>query len=117
MACNCGSKDRTPDDVAQHLLSMYANNMTAAKDAVGSGIFLIPDPERGILEERVVMVDNITYMETAKRGANCVAFKWIPYSLYSKDEIIQKRLSCSDHGCASGCPGLCYCSSNGVSCI
>jgi hypothetical protein len=48
----------------------------------GSGVFAIPDPHRdelGAFKKDIVL--GITYGSCTRRGAFCIAFKWVPHAL------------------------------------
>lgn len=111
--CNCG-KDQTPNEVFDHLKSLNATSLSAKESQVGVALFLVPDPESGILEEKVVSVDGISYQECIKRGSNCIAFKWIPSSFKAATEVHAARASSCGQWCGPDrkwCPGLCFCGS------
>jgi hypothetical protein len=72
MACQCG-KNQTNPEVLKHCESKGENPETS----IGFGLFLVPAPEFGILEWKTVVVEDMSYVECAKRGANCKAFQWI----------------------------------------
>lgn len=70
----CNQKDQTSKEDLTKLEQCMKDN----KEAKGIGVFLVPAPEQGILEYKVVIVEEeITYEECAKRGHNCAAFKWV----------------------------------------
>jgi hypothetical protein len=81
----------------------------------GTGLFLVPAPEKGILEYKVILVPNLNYHESVKRGSTCHAFKWIPDSLMTWEELSKKRdtMECRDHLCFprtdEDCPPFCMC--------
>lgn len=73
----------------------------------GTGLFVVPAPENGILECRVVRVKNISYQECVKRGVNCLAFQWVANSVMSFEKLAE--IQC-DHSCADRCDQLgCTC--------
>lgn len=75
--CGCSTKNQTTKKVLAHLeAEVESREMSAVK---GIGMFVLPAPENGILENKVVRVGDLDYVETQKRGHNCVAFKWLPY--------------------------------------
>ncbi|MBG6147057.1 hypothetical protein IWQ51_005212 [Labrenzia sp. EL_142] len=83
-------------------------------DIVGTGLFLVPDPAEGAIEQRVVVVPNLKYGESAIRGQNSDAFMWIAESVMSLDEINSKRaepLFCNGFWGAGGfgCDFPCFC--------
>ncbi|PKV50852.1 hypothetical protein ATE84_2919 [Aquimarina sp. MAR_2010_214] len=85
----------------------------------GIGLFLIPDPERGILEFKKVAVPNLTFEETIKRGIHCEACKFIPFGYemtFKEKTMIVKSVDdidlqpCNVFLC-SNCPSdRCFCS-------
>jgi hypothetical protein len=84
-------------------------------DLTGTGLFLIPDPEAGVFETKVVTVKDITYPETVKRGEACQAYQWIAAELLSYEQIQQQRPYCPETWCGNGrqgytCPPGCFCS-------
>lgn len=78
---------------------------------LGTGIFLIPAPDRGVLSFRKVLVSNLEYPETAKRAVGCPVFKWVPQHVAKYEDLTQ--LSCANISCISSddCLGIsCLCS-------
>jgi hypothetical protein len=73
---------------------------------LGVGLFLLPEPEKGILEFRKAIVEGITYKECILRGQYCLAFKWVSGALD------RNALFCRQD-CANGtCPDtFCICNS------
>lgn len=106
--CNC-SKDQTPQKVFEYLKKQDR----ADRGETGLGLFLVPDPESGILENRVVYVEELTYVEVAKRGQNCVAFMWIPKGFMDAQEVRnQRERNCRHYWCGPNrdwCPIGCFC--------
>lgn len=101
--CNClqlgnsnlsqkSNKNQTPVQSLEILLKAQK------ADVKGTGLFLVPDPEAGILEVKVVVVKDLTYQETSKRGITCQAYKWIAEKYLSYEQILQQL---------NGCPGYC----------
>jgi hypothetical protein len=86
MSCSC-THNQTDKDSYEVLAK--------AASSIGHGLFLVPDPEKGVLEYRSVTVAKLTYGECVKRGSNCVAFKWIAYQIYSAENIESARAKCS----------------------
>jgi hypothetical protein len=83
-----------------------------AKDAaqLGTGLFVVPAPENGVPEWKIVRVPNLTYRECVKRGANCGAFQWVANSVKTYDELIKVM-------CTHSCPGSGYtCDQIGCTC-
>ena len=70
--CNC-NKDQTPKE-SKEVLAKSRNGYLRER---GTGIFLIPAPELGVLAYRAVNVQNLTYFECVRRGHHCLAFKWV----------------------------------------
>lgn len=117
--CSCGKKNQTPKDVFTHF-----TQKTIQKDSLGTGLFLVPAPQIGILEVEVVIVQDLTYSECMKRGNMCVAYKWIPTTIMGHDDIVKNRQSessqCSIYYCeeASDCPSTyCICYEEYSSCL
>lgn len=90
MACNC-AKNQTDE---KHL-----KGIKDFTKAMGTGLFLVPAPEIGIMENRVVLVEGLSYSECVKRGAGCQAFKWVPNSKMKYKELVEKRKECKGIGC------------------
>lgn len=95
-ACGC-RKDQTEDESIKSL-----NKSKNAKSELGTGIFLVPAPEKGILEKKAVLVQGLTYLECSKRGENCIAFKWIADKVMTFKNIQKRRLLCGDYCGSSG---------------
>lgn len=114
--CNCNKSDKnqTTKDVFDFL------DKNGNQSSIGIGLFLIPAPEMGILEYKIVAVDGLSYIETAKRGQMCEAFQFVPtgISVYTNGDrtssvTIQriddlKNVKCAEH-CAGGCGTGCVC--------
>jgi hypothetical protein len=71
-SCGCKKNQTHPE-----VLAAAGRNGVDALSIPGFGVFVIPAPEKGILEYKVVVVEDLTYLECVKRGANCPAFKWV----------------------------------------
>lgn len=124
--CGCAKgKNQTPEAVFQ---SLIAAKVDFRDDSVlGIGIFVVPAPERGILEYRTVTADRISYEECLKRGANCDGFQWLPLNVTIKHKNKSfsvrslahyekiKPLYCND-SCRGGCPMGCTCFGNDIYC-
>jgi hypothetical protein len=123
----CGSqhpKNQTPHVVWQTLKKVGHD---PKKDKIkGVGIFIVPDPEAGILEYRSIFVDGLEYTECKKRGNNCVAFQWIPlgyrfetkskvYELHTLKDVQNIVPNCGDP-CGSSCEMGCVCFDDNGSC-
>lgn len=109
--CNC-NKDQTPKEVFEYLQNLNAMSSESEEGQVGLALFLVPDPEAGVLEEKVVFVDGISYRECIKRGNNCIAFKWIPSGYMEASKVHEARASDCRQWCGPDrdwCPGLCFC--------
>jgi hypothetical protein len=74
----------------------------------GTGVFVVPAPDKGILEVRKILVEGIGYRESLKRAEGCVAFKWVPSHVRSNEQLSAD--SC-DGFCLSmsDCNGACAC--------
>lgn len=103
----CCSKNQTPDEALKMLQGKELNSVK------GTGIFLIPDPEKGVLEWRRVNVAGLTYQDAIKRGENCKALKWVPEALASFAEIQKNQPACKGFNCKSPCPYACICKDDG----
>lgn len=123
MSCNC-DKNQTPDQVFDALKASKTAYRSAA--VTGIGIFVVPAPEKGILEWKVVEVSGLSYEECMKRGANCESFQWLPLGLTvqasgksvtinSVVDLAPLRDLCDD-SCRGGCPMGCVCFNNDVRC-
>jgi hypothetical protein len=79
----------------------------------GHALFLVPAPEEGIMEYRVVLVPNLSYRETVKRGSHCTAFKWVANQIATADQLKEYRLQsrCVEFCNFAGgrCPIGCIC--------
>lgn len=101
-------KNQTSEDVFKFFERKLSNKYTRTQmeTILGTGVYLVPDPERGILEHKRVYAKQISYHEAVKRGANCVAFKFVPEELMSLDQI--KAFICGQD-CTVRCPDPCIC--------
>lgn len=109
MSCGCDLKDQTPQEVFDHLESKGTQRDDNLK---GIGMFLLPDPEAGAMEYKVVLVAGLSYGEATKRGMTCEAFKWIPDDFKSLKEIEAMRRNCRRIWCGPQrrwCPWYCFC--------
>ena len=122
MTCDCsGGKNQTHKAVFNFVDKNSLNIASLGEGASGFGLFLVPDPETGIMEYKTVIVENLNYRETCKRGATCEAFMWIPRGYVglvsderhlvvdSLEALHELRQSCSDrcgHCPMNGC--FCY---------
>jgi hypothetical protein len=124
--CQCTNKDQTPEGVIKFTKDNNINVFSSYND--GIGMFVIPAPEIGIMETKVILVDNLSYTECAKRGATCDSFKWIPkgYSFSHGEEgktfvinsvnDIRAIDDLCDNACTGGCPMGCHCYSGWTRC-
>lgn len=111
--CNCSNQK---NQTSKEIFEFIADKKN--EETLGIGLFLIPAPEKGILEFKSIAVENITLKETAKRGINCESFKFFPYEFKFDKEgetiVINSiedidKLVCRD--CVgNGCNGYCFCS-------
>lgn len=103
--CGC-NKNQTLEDS----MNVFVKN----RQALGTGMFLVPAPEKGILESKVVLVENLTYDDSVKRGENCSAVKWVAQDVLSFADLEAARVKCRDHWCGPNrdwCPTGCVCGS------
>ncbi len=107
----CSSKNQTPPDALKTLEGKEQNSVK------GTGIFLVPDPEKGVLAWKSIRVANLTYLDTVKRGENCKALKWVPETLMSFAEIQKNQPACAGFKCSSPCPHFCICGDDGFQCV
>jgi hypothetical protein len=113
--CNC-EKDQTPNEVFEYLETKSEKELKKKENQFGTGLFLVPDPEAGTFEEKVVTVESITYKDCSNRGQNCLAFKWIPQGYMSLTEIQEARVTaCRNRRCRTSrdCQQFCICSRRG----
>jgi hypothetical protein len=111
MACSCGNSNQTPKESIEALRSDLKG--------LGTGLFLVAAPEKGILEYQVVMVSDLPYEECVKRGSNCFGFKWIAHSFKTKEQLEKSKRDapCQAYKCPdnpSECPDHCVC--DGMQC-
>ena len=85
--CNENSRNLNKDQTETWVFQSLANTKDPdpTNKFMGCAIYLIPDPEKGALEYKKIVVKDITYNEAVKRGIDTSAFKWFPYS--GKDKI------------------------------
>jgi len=100
---------RAVDQTPEESFKILQNN----PKALGTCLFLVPAPENGILESKVIAVPGLKYVEASKRGQNCEAIKWIADEVMSPAEIEKMRPDCSIHFCGppphDWCPLGCMC--------
>jgi hypothetical protein len=83
----------------------------------GTGVFFVPDPESESEAEslvgsrKVILVENLTYEECAKRGHFCLSFKWIPHKHIAFQAISAQVGGCPQLTCRynTDCPIKCFC--------
>lgn len=72
----------------------------------GSGVFAVADPRSNEpMAVQKVIVPNIEYLDCVRRGAFCLAFKWVP-------EVLSEKSTCPNPGtpCVHDCSDdLCLC--------
>jgi hypothetical protein len=123
MSCGC-NKNTTSEKVFAALKGAKIDFRSSV--VKGIGIFVVPAPEHGVLEWKTVEVDDISYSECKKRGANCESFQWIPkgitttagdksVTINSIADLSVLRDYCDD-SCRGGCPMGCVCFNNEVVC-
>ena len=115
--CNCSQKQ---NQTHEKVLEFFANQLSTQdgydhRGHLGTGVFAVPDPESGILEQKKVYVNNITYSETVKRGMNCPAFLFVPNEMMTFQEVRSAycggpcQLDCSKGSWSCICgPQSCY---------
>ena len=81
--------------------------------ALGTGLFLVPAPEKGALHYGVQYVTDLTYAEALRRAAYCPAFIFSPNKFMTLDTLLLKSGECGGAcgGLAGkgGCPFPCLC--------
>lgn len=122
--CDC-AKNQTHDEVFAWIKDKQLKTRSEPDADLGFGLFLVPAPAKGILEYETVIVPDLTYRETVKRGDNCVAFQWIPKGMVPSTtkamintvaDLEAMRLNCND-SCRGGCPmNGCFCYQGEVQC-
>ena len=108
--CSCsGNKNQTQPETFKVFESKSSDSEYLRKNN-GTGIFLVPAPELGILEVRKIIVEDLSYIETCKRGQNCINFSFIPHEIISGAEIKEKICKgyCPSSTCAIGGGCACY---------
>lgn len=121
MTCNCGgSKNQTHEAVFKFVKENMLNVATDKDAHLGFGLFLIPAPELGILEYKTVIVEDLAYRETCKRGNNCEAYIWIPKGYVglvgNNEELVVDSMEALERlrdGCSDECG---HCPMNGCFC-
>lgn len=112
--CGC-SKNQTSVKSLEVLADAASKGeLSPSRVVTGTGLFVIPDPEVGILETKVVLKDGLTYKDCCLRGQNCLAFKWVADSIMSFADIEKARAErrpCPPSFCRApiDCPEHCTC--------
>jgi hypothetical protein len=103
----CGVKNQTPKEVTDRI---SADRSIAS--SLGSCVFLVSAPEKGIRQYRKTAVGQLSYDDCARRGEDAVAFKWYPDSVMTLQQV-EQQLTGGCGGPCEGfppiCPGICYC--------
>jgi hypothetical protein len=83
--------------------------LARGQEELGTGIFVVPAPERGIHKTKAVAVENIPYREANDRAKNCLAFKWVAQSVakFNKLDVKCSGLCLGQDDCAY--PHWCTC--------
>lgn len=109
--CNCAKDQTTEKDLDQ-----LAEFLSKGQKPKGIGVFVVPAPELGILEYKVVICEEeITYEECAKRGHNCESFKWVIGK--TKEDAIAAKNENVDCGMCRNRNTNPYCSGNSLKCM
>jgi hypothetical protein len=114
MACQCAEAtvhDQTPDDV----WDFCEKKKTVLGKANGTGIFLVPAPDKGVTKFESMVVGSLTYREAKLRAKGCIAFKWFPSAMISEKKIREEKSTRSCDG--SGCRRDADCERNGKHCF
>ena len=102
MCATSTGMNQTHDDVHKYFSEQRRTIATFNHHAeLGTGIFGVPDPEAGIMEAKKILVKDLTYKETVKRGQHCLAFAFVPKGMLSFEQLT--ALSCSEN-CTSTTP-------------
>ncbi|MPR06184.1 hypothetical protein [Microvirga tunisiensis] len=84
----------------------------ASSTTRGTGIFSVPDPtSQDYMAHKKVVVPDITYQECIRRGAFCIAYKWVARIL-DPDDPAETECPKPPNGmlCAGSCANdLCLC--------
>ncbi len=82
--------------------------LISGQNTLGTGLFLIPDIDKGEPEQFVKrMVKELSYERCVSIGRYVLAFKWIPERVAKSDQIVLEP--CSDE-CVLVCERLsCFC--------
>jgi hypothetical protein len=114
-----GNKDQTSTEILKFVVEMVRGTRLPLSSVKGTGMFLVPAPENGILETRTVIVADLTHTDARKRGENCLAFQWVPDDMMKHSEVSaffaksddERALFCNDFCNFAGgrCPVMCWC--------
>jgi hypothetical protein len=111
--CHCGGKFNQTSAASKNARMQHLMQ-THGKEEKGTALFLVPAPERGAMERKIIVLKDVEYREAVKRGQMCIAFKWIPSSVKSFDELKEahdKRVADGFLGCGNcgpdADPGYC----------
>lgn len=119
--CNCKGRDQTSKKAVEIIQSMLKDDKALRiGDILGSGLFLVADPKSGILEYATVVVFDLSYEECRKRGANCIAFKFLPKTFITYEKVKSRFEEASQEtrsrdcfefcaGAGLDCPWDCFC--------
>ncbi len=99
LSMNCGCLN---DLTHKESLKIHADNSSSS----GTALFAIPDPEKGIMEQKTLFIEDITYNSAMKRGTGCQGVKWIAQEVLSAKDIRQEPIRTRDW-----CPLACTCGS------
>jgi hypothetical protein len=113
MGCDCNSgfavtKIEFPDDAKEAIV-------TAGKkvsDCLGTGLFVVADPEAGPMELRKIAMHDISLKDASLRAMACVGAKWVPYEWISKPEM--EGMLFPNDGCDSDSCGSIVVKSDGT---
>ena len=64
MSCKCGTQNQThPDSIKALAAAKKAGTATT-----GTGVFIVPAPDKGIMEFTIIIIEDIEYDECVKIG-------------------------------------------------
>ncbi|MDP3735530.1 MAG: hypothetical protein Q8R39_03835 [bacterium] len=77
--------------------ALRARNQTEAiwlkgidEHTLGTGLFIIPDVMKGeIGAVQKIIVPDLTYEDCVRRGQAAIAFKWVPHTVQSYEDIMK----------------------------
>lgn len=115
--CCAKGKNQTHKDAIEFLTTAIRNGRSE-RSLMGTGMFIVPAPDLGILEWRELLVENLTIEETEKRGFNSEAFQWVPHELMSFHDIRSRPEPRCGGDCDDRprCPIACWCTIAGNRC-